>query len=179
MSGHSKWSQIKHKKGISDQKRSAEFGKLAQAITIAARDNPDPKTNARLKTAIEKARSLNMPNDNIERAIKRTADKSQGALEELVIELMAPGNIACIVTAITDSRNRTLAEIRAFAHAHGARIVNPGSLLWMFHKTIAPDGIAYVPNAPMPLEPATEKKLETFLSALDDLEDIQDVFINA
>ncbi len=178
MSGHSKWSQIKYKKQLSDQKRSAEFAKLSRAISIAARGNPDPKTNARLKAAVDKAREFNMPNDNMERAIKQTSEKSDASLKEMTLEILAPGNVACIVIAITDNQNRTISELKTLAGKFQARIVNPGSLIWMFKKIATPAGIEYIPNAPIPPDPENEQQLEAFLSTLDDHEDIQDVFTN-
>jgi YebC/PmpR family DNA-binding regulatory protein len=131
VSGHSKWSQIKHKKAISDQKRSAVFGKLARAITLAARGNLDPKTNIHLKAAVDQARAANMPLDNIERAIQRTTDKSQAALDEIRIEALGPGGIAIVISAITDNRNRTLAELRKLLSDHNTKVVTEGSLDWM------------------------------------------------
>ena len=135
MSGHSKWSQIKHKKAIADAKKGAAFGKIARAIALAARDNPDPSSNLRLKAEIEKARAVNMPSDNIERAIKRVSDKSAAALTEIQLELIGPGSAAIIVTAITDNSNRTLNELKQIATRAGARIAGQGAVSWMFKKT--------------------------------------------
>lgn len=136
MSGHSKWAQIKHKKATSDQQRGRTFSKLGRAITIAARGNPDPKGNARLRTAIEAARRANMPSENIERAIARVSEPSGGQLQELRIEILMPGNIAFIVTSITDNKNRTMGELRVIIDAHHGRLVEPGSLSWMFDQSM-------------------------------------------
>src|SRR3989344_6006311 len=103
MSGHSKWSQIKHRKAITDKKKAQIFGKVAKAISVTARENPDIKTNIKLKSLIDQARTLNMPNENIERLIKRAKEKSESAFQELQIEAIGPGNIAIIITAITDN----------------------------------------------------------------------------
>lgn len=135
MSGHSKWSQIKHKKAVTDAKRGALFGKLARAITVAAKDNPDPETNNRLKDEITHARAANMPSDNIERALKRVSEKDAVALTELQMEFLGPGNVALIVTAITDSRNRTIGELKTIAARHGGSLAAPGSISWMFSRT--------------------------------------------
>jgi YebC/PmpR family DNA-binding regulatory protein len=134
MSGHSRWSQIKHKKAITDSKKSQLFGKIAKIITIAARDNPDPSTNQKLKTAIEQARSFNMPNDNIDRVLKRASTRSEAQLYELTIEAIGPGNASLIITAITDNKNRTFGEIKTLLSKNNGRIVQEGSVSWMFKK---------------------------------------------
>ncbi|MBX4211695.1 MAG: YebC/PmpR family DNA-binding transcriptional regulator [Candidatus Yanofskybacteria bacterium] len=175
MSGHNKWAQIKHKKALTDKKRSAEFGKLAQAIAVAARDNSDPKTNMKLKAIVEKARSMNMPNENIERAIKRVSDRSANALEELVIEIITPFNIACIATAITDNRNRTLNELRTLVASFNARMAESGSLMWMFKR----NGAEFEPTYQIPLNSEHQVSLQNILEALDDHPDVQDIFTNA
>lgn len=134
MSGHSKWSQIKHKKAASDAKKGVLFGKLARAIALAARDNPDPTTNQRLRDEIARARSVNMPNGSIERALKRVADRDAAALSELQLEFIGPANTAIIVNAITDNSNRTVSELRQIASRHGAHAASPGSVSWMFKR---------------------------------------------
>ena len=135
MSGHSKWSQIKHKKAATDAKRGVLFGKLARAITIAARGNPDPETNNRLHDEIGRARAANMPNESIARAIKRVTDKDAAALEDLQLEFIGPGNTALLVTAITDNGNRTIGELRALAAPLGGSPASPGAVTWMFTRT--------------------------------------------
>lgn len=166
MSGHSKWSQIKHKKAISDQKRSAAFSKLARLVTIAARGNPDPKTNMRLKAAVDQARSANMPMENIERAIQRTADKNEATLDEIRIEALGPGGAAIVISAITDNRNRTIAELRALLSNHGTRVVAEGSLNWMLK------------GEPVELMDQHREALMVLLEALNDLDDVQTVTTN-
>ncbi|MEK7194649.1 MAG: YebC/PmpR family DNA-binding transcriptional regulator [Patescibacteria group bacterium] len=166
MSGHSKWSQIKHKKAISDQKRSAIFGKLARLITIAAKGNPDPKTNMRLKAAIDQARAANMPLDNIDRAIQRITDKSQALLDEIRIEALGPGGTAIIISAITDNRNRTIAELRTLLSSHGAKVVAEGSLNWMLRAE------------PIEIPVDFRKANLVLLEALDDMDDVQTVTTN-
>ena len=134
MSGHSKWSQIKHKKAATDKKRGQLFGKLARTIAIAARENPDPETNFRLRSAIENAQVLDMPSANIERVLRRVISHEQAELFDLIVEVIAPGNTALIITAVTDNGNRTMAELRMIAVRYDSRIADPGSLLWMFRK---------------------------------------------
>ena len=132
MSGHSKWSQIKHRKAAADAKKSALFGKLARAISVAARGNPDLQTNLRLQAEVQRARAVNMPSDSIERAIRRVADKDAATFHEVQVEFIGPGGVAVVVSAITDNSNRTIMELRRIATDHGARTADAGSAIWMF-----------------------------------------------
>ncbi|HUO75913.1 MAG TPA: YebC/PmpR family DNA-binding transcriptional regulator [Candidatus Paceibacterota bacterium] len=175
MSGHSKWSQIKHKKAASDARKSAAFGKLSRAISVAARDNPDPATNVRLKNEIDRARAANMPIDGIERAIRRVADKRAATLTEIQLEFIGPGGVAIVASGITDSTNRTINEVRQIATHAGVRMVERGGASWAFRRT--PDGME--PIAPVTLEPTDRQHLESFLESLDEHEDIQDIWTNA
>ncbi len=137
MSGHSKWSSIKHKKGAADAKRGQLFTKLARAIQVAARDGGgDPAANAALATAIQKARDASMPKDNIERAIAKGAgnDADAAAWESAVYEGYAPGGVAVLVEALTDNRNRTGSEVRHRFGRHGGSLGEPGSVAWNFDK---------------------------------------------
>src|ERR1041384_2491371 len=137
MSGHSKWSSIKHKKGAADAKRGKLFTKLARAITVAARDgSPDPDGNPALATAIQKARDASMPKDNIQRAIDRGSGvgADAGAIERILFEGYGPGGAAILVEALTDNRNRASADVRhAFTKHHGS-LGEPGSVAWIFEK---------------------------------------------
>jgi YebC/PmpR family DNA-binding regulatory protein len=135
MSGHSKWSSIKHKKGAADAKRGQLFTKLAKAITVAAREGGgDPDSNPSLATAIQKARDESMPKANIERAIDRgTGDGPDAvAVERIQFEGYGPGGAAVLVEALTDNRNRTSAEVRHAFTRHGGSLGEPGSVAWMF-----------------------------------------------
>lgn len=135
MSGHSKWSSIKHKKGAADAKRGQLFTKLAKAITIAAREGGgDPDGNPALATAIEKAKAQSMPKANIERAIDRgTGEGADAAIvERIQFEGYGPGGAAILVEALTDNRNRTSAEVRHAFTRHGGNLGEPGSVAWMF-----------------------------------------------
>ena len=137
MAGHSKWSKVKRFKGALDTKRAALFSKLSREITIAARTGGgDPDGNARLRSAILSARAQSMPNDNIDRAIKRGTGEGTEAqhFDEIVYEGYAPGGVAVIVEAATDNKNRTAAEIRSiFSRNHG-NLATSGSVSYMFHK---------------------------------------------
>src|SRR3989304_8364903 len=112
MSGHSHFKTIQHKKGLADAKRSQMFSKLANEITLAAKEGEDPEANPRLRTVMEKAKDANMPTENVERAIKRATGEGAGQLQEMLVEAYGPGGIALLISAITDNKNRTIGEIR-------------------------------------------------------------------
>lgn len=136
MSGHSKWAQIKHKKAVTDAKKGQLFSKLVREIMIAARESGEnPETNYRLKAAMERARSLGLPKDNITRAIARaTGGGEAGALQEFLYEATAPDGIMILIRGITDNKNRTLASIKQILLPYNARIADPGSVAWSFQK---------------------------------------------
>jgi YebC/PmpR family DNA-binding regulatory protein len=148
MSGHSKWSSIKHKKGAADAKRGQKFTKLAKAITVAAREGGgDPDANPGLATAIQKARDESMPKANIERAVDRGTGEGPDAVvvERIQFEGYGPGGIAVLVEALTDNRNRTSAEVRHAFTRNGGSLGEPGSVAWMFetHGVVVVDGERY------------------------------------
>jgi YebC/PmpR family DNA-binding regulatory protein len=148
MSGHSKWSSIKHKKGAADAKRGKLFTKLARAITVAARDGgPDPDGNPALATAVQKAREASMPKDNIQRAIDRGGGigSDAAAIEQILFEGYGPGGAAILVEALTDNRNRTSADVRHAFNKHHGNLGEPGSVAWIFEKrgVVVVDGERY------------------------------------
>jgi YebC/PmpR family DNA-binding regulatory protein len=159
MSGHSKWSTIKRKKGAADAKRGALFTRLSREIVIAAREGGgDPDTNFRLRLAVDKARSENMPKENIERAIRRGTgeDKDGGAFEQITYEGYASHGVAVMVETVTDNRNRTVSDLRhAFTKA-GGNMAEPGAVSWQF------DRVAYFsfPSSAMDFEKAFELGIE-------------------
>ena len=137
MSGHSKWSSIKHKKGAADAKRGKLFSKLSRAIIVAAREGGgDPDGNLALQNAVEKARSYSMPKDNIERAIAKGAGEgTDGAIFETVVyEGYGPEGVAVIVEALTDNRNRTASEVRHLFSKHGGNLGATGAVAWQFER---------------------------------------------
>jgi len=136
MSGHSKWSQIKHKKAKTDAARGKAFSKVTRLITVAARQGGgNPETNASLRIAIQKAREMNMPQENIEKAIKRGTGELEGVnYEEVIYEGYAPGGVAVMVEATTDNRNRTTAEIRHIFSRRGGTLAESGSVSWIFER---------------------------------------------
>ncbi len=135
MSGHSKWSKIKRKKGSADAARGRLFTKLIKEITIAAKQGGDPKGNPRLRAAIDEAKGMNMPNDNIVRAIKRGTGELEGqTLEEVTYEAYGPCGVAILIDVVTDNRNRTTGEIRHVLSRHNGTLGNQGSVAWQFQS---------------------------------------------
>jgi len=137
VSGHSKWSSIKHKKGAADAKRGKLFSKLSRAIIVAAREGgPDPAANLALANAVEKARSYSMPKENIERAIARSsgADTDAQAFETVLYEGYGPNGVALIVEALTDNRNRTASDVRHAFDKHDGNLGGAGAVAWLFER---------------------------------------------
>lgn len=170
MSGHSKWSTIKHKKGAADAKRGKLFSKLIKEITIAARiGGGDPDSNPRLRTVVDKARTANMPNDNITRAIKKGTGELEGTTyEEAVFEGYGPGGVALYIQTLTDNRNRTVAELRHLLSKMGGNLGESGCVAWMFSQ----HGILTFDRSV-----GEEKLMEIALEAgADDIEEEDDVF---
>lgn len=147
MAGHSKWKQIKRKKAITDNKRAANWTKLIREITVAAREGGgDPAGNPRLRLAVDTARSANMPNDNIDRAIKKGTGELEGvAYEEITYEAYGPAGVALMIEATTDNANRTVADIRLALSRTGGNLGQSGSVAWMFDRKgqILLDGSRY------------------------------------
>jgi YebC/PmpR family DNA-binding regulatory protein len=144
MSGHSKWASIKHKKAITDARRGQQFTKLARAISVAAREGgPDPESNFTLAAAVQKARDLSMPKENIQRAIDRGAGVGGdgAAIERVVYEGYGPAGAAILVETLTDNRNRTGSDVRHIFDKHGGSLGEPGSVAWVFEKR----GVVLVP----------------------------------
>lgn len=134
MSGHSKWSTIKREKGAKDAKRGAVFTKIGNQIAIAARSGIDPTMNSALALAIERAKQANMPNNNIQRAIDRVADKNAAVMEEATYEGYGPGGIGIIVETATDNKNRTYPEVRSAFTKNGGSMAEPGSVAFQFTR---------------------------------------------
>jgi len=176
MSGHSKWAQIKHQKGAADARKSKEFSKLSRLISIAARKGENPEMNPELRSAIEKARSQNMPLDNIERAIKRGAGKITGesTLEQIRCEAYGPAGVAMIIDVITDNRNRSISEIKHLLNEYGGKLGEPGSAIWAFDYK---DGL-WKPKIKIEVLKEDKEKLDKLIRALDENEDVQNIYVN-
>ncbi len=159
MSGHSKWSTIKHKKAAVDAKRGKIFSKIAKEITVVARNGGgDPATNITLRTLLQKARSANMPADNIDRAIKKGTGELEGAaMEEIMYEGYAAGGVAVIVHALTDNRNRSAAEVRNVFNKHNATLAGQGSVTRSFQRK----GVIYVDVSGISEERLMEQAVES------------------
>ena len=136
MSGHSHYSKIKHKKSITDAKRGQVFSKMARVIAIATREGgADPETNSKLRLTIEQAKAINLPKDNIERAIKKGAGETgEARLEEVLFEAYGPGGIAIIIEGITDNKNRALGEIKKILNEYNGKLAGEGSVKWLFER---------------------------------------------
>ena len=172
MSGHSKWSTIKRKKGVADDRRGQLFTKLAREIIVAVREGgPNPEANFRLRLAVQKARDNSMPLDNIERAIKRGSGRTEGAsLVEMVLEGYGPNGVAILVQALTDNRNRTLQDVRNIFTRHGGNLSESGSVAWLFDS----QGLITVPTNS---QDAEELALQAIDAGADDVK-IEDTFID-
>ena len=174
MSGHSHWAGIKHKKEITDQKRGKVFSKLLSLISAAAKDEPNPDFNPRLRTAVTKAKDAGVPADNIERAIKRASEQAEG-LEELTFEAYGPGGAAILIEAISNNRNRAVQEVKTILRDRGGKWAETGSVQWAFEKK---DG-EWTAKFPQELGDAEERaKLASLLEALEDNDDVQNVYTN-
>lgn len=237
MSGHSKWSKIKRKKGASDEKRGKIFSKLSKEISVAARQGGDPDFNFQLRLAIDRAKAENMPKDNIDRAVAKGAGGGEGGeLKELIYEGFGPGGIAVIIVAYSDNPNRTGSEIKHILSRNNGSLSGPGAVMWQFEKfgvlrtqikdnrlkikdkelelieegmedmkededegviftkvenlqkvkdVMDKEGIGvesadieYVAKEEKELNPEDEKKLERLMEALDESDDVSEVFTN-
>lgn len=175
MSGHNKFSKIKHVKAKNDAQKSKAFGKLVRLITVEAKKAHGVLTSPGLATAIEKARKENMPNDTIDRAVKKAMTDNSADMESTIYEAYGPGGIAILVDVLTDNRNKAAQEIKHILSMHEVALAAPGSASWAFQKTHE----GWVPSTTMPLEDADIEKLSTLVEALEDNEDVQNVFTNA
>lgn len=177
MSGHSKWSQIKHQKGATDAAKSRTFSRFGRLITIESKKANGNLTSPGLSSAIERAKAANMPKDTIDRAIAKGNSKDAGALDSVAYEFYGPGGSAIIVSALTDNKNRTTQEVKHLLTKNGYELGTPGSALWAFTKM--PDGSS-VPNEPlMDVSGDDETKLAQILEILDEHEDVQAIITNA
>lgn len=181
MAGHSKWAQIKRKKGIKDQEKGTVFTKLSKLISLAVSEGAsitDPERNIKLRLAIDKAKAQNMPKDTIERAIQKGRGLERDALKEVVYEGFGPDGTGFIVHATTDNSNRTYSEVRHAFDRNGGKIGVPGSLQYMFKIEHTPEFTC------TPLFPVTVKSdksiddIVVLMSALEMLDDVQQVFTN-
>jgi YebC/PmpR family DNA-binding regulatory protein len=177
MSGHSKWSQIKRQKSVTDAAKSRTFSRFARLITSESKKAAGNVTAPGLSSAIMRAKAVNMPKDNIDRAIAKGISKDSGDLEHITYEAYGPGGTAILIDTITDNKNRTTQEIKHLLSLHGVELANPGAASWAFSKS---PGGAFMPNEPlMDVTEDSEEALARILDALDEHDDVQRVFTNA
>lgn len=173
MSGHNKWSKIKRQKEKTDAEKSKIYGKLVRMISVEAKLSNGVMSPG-LKTAIEKAREANVPNDNIERALKR-ANESENDLETIIYEAYGPGGSALIIEALTANRNKAAQEIKHILSAHGITLASIGSATWAFEKT----NEGWLPKTTVELQEKEGLELENIVDELEANDEVQNVFTNA
>ncbi len=175
MSGHNKWSKIKHKKAATDAAKSKVFGKYAQLIALESKKCGGDVNSPSLRNVLERAKKEGMPKANMERAVAKGAGAGGSDFEEVIYEAYGPGGIAIIIEAITDNKNRTTPEIRHTLSKQGLELAASGSATWAFTKTSE----GYEPNTNTEINEADEEKLEKLMEALNDHDDVQNVYTNA
>jgi len=175
MSGHNKWSKIKHKKAATDAQKSKVFSRLVKLIQVESKRAGGNVDDPGLRTIIEKAKKENMPKDNIERAISKGAGSDSIALESITYEAYGPGGVALIIESLTDSRNRAAAEVRHILSKNGYELAAQGSALWAFTR----NGSEWEATTTTPIDDEVGEALETLIEQLEECDDVQEVFTNA
>lgn len=174
MAGHNKWKQIKHKKAATDAVKSKVFSKHARFIALESKRAGGAMNAPSLKAAIERARKDNMPSENIDRAVKKGIGGEAGAIESITYEAYGPGGAAMMIDTITDSRNRTAAELKHLMSEQGLALAEPGAASWAFAK----EGMEWKAKTTMALSPEDMDKLSLVVETLLDHNDVQDVYTN-
>lgn len=175
MSGHNKWSKIKHKKGASDAKRSKIFSKHARLIAVESKKAGGTKSAPGLRAAIERAKGDLMPNENIDRAIQKGIGGVDEVMEEMLYETFGPAGTAILVSTLTDNKNRTSQELRHLLSKAGSALGAPGSSLWAFTKKEN----YFIPINPLSLSDEEGEKLAVLIEAIEEHDDVQDVYTSA
>ncbi len=175
MSGHNKWSKIKRQKEKTDGQKSKIYGKMVKLITAQARLAGGDVSSPGLRAAIEKAKSMNVPSDNIERAIKKFSEGG-AQMESVTFEAYGPGGCGIIVEALTDSKNRTTQEIKLILSHHDLALAGMGSVAWAFSHN---PGEEWIPTTTIPLSEEDGEKLSKLVDELEESDDVQDVYTNA
>ena len=174
MAGHNKWSKIKHKKAGTDAQKSKIFSRLAKLLAVESKKHGGDRNAPAVKSAIEQAKAVNMPAQNIDRAIKRGTEGNTESSEAITYEMYGPGGCAILINTLTDNKNRTAAEIRHIVTKNGYTVGAPGSAAWVFTN----QGGNITPNTTVPLSDADVKKLNTLVSDLQEQEDTQEIVTN-
>ncbi len=175
MSGHNKWSKIKHKKAATDAQKSKVFGKLARLIAVESKLAGGDNSSPSLRAAIEKAKKENMPSSNIDRAVKKGAGNDMAQMEAVLYEAYGPGGCALIIEGLTDNKNRTSAEIKHILSKNGLALAAQGSASWAFEKT----GEVWEPKTMAPINEEDKEKLGRVMDEFEENDDIQEVYTNA
>lgn len=175
MSGHNKWSKIKHQKGASDAQKSKLFGKLVRFITVEAKKAKGVLTSPGLVAAIKKAKESNMPNDTIDRAIKKATTDNSATMENITYEAYGPGGCALVIEALTDNRNKAAQEIKHILAKHGFTLAGIGAATWAFKK----EGGEWLAQTPVQISPEDGAVLQEIVGELEDNDEVQDVYTNA
>jgi YebC/PmpR family DNA-binding regulatory protein len=175
MSGHNKFSKIKHQKAKTDAQKSKVFTKMVKLISAEAKKAGGNLRSPGLVNAVEKAKKENVPNDTIDRAIKKATADNSAAMETITYESYGPGGVAIIIESLTDNRNKAAQEIKHTLSLHGSELAAPGSASWAFTKTHE----GWVANTTTPLEDADIASLEKLVEALEENDEVQDVYTNA
>lgn len=175
MSGHNKFSKIKHQKAKNDAQKSKSFGKLVRFIAMEAKKAHGNVKSPGLALAIEKAKKENMPNDTIDRAIKKATTDNSAAMENIMYEAYGPGGVAILIEVLTDNRNKAAQEVKYILSRNGSELAAVGSATWAFTKSHE----GWKANMTMPLEDDDIAKLETLVNELEENDEVQEVFTNA
>jgi len=174
MAGHNKWAQIKRQKGKTDKEKSRAFSKFSRLITLEAKRVGGDRNNASLIAIIDRARAINMPNDSIDRAVKKSTEQA-ATMEEAIYESYGPGGSALIIDTLTDNKNKAAQEIKHILSRNGYALAGMGAASWAFEKTA--DG--WTPNSTIELSDEDLAKLDTLVNELEENDDVQAVYTNA
>jgi YebC/PmpR family DNA-binding regulatory protein len=175
MSGHNKWSKIKHKKAVTDSKKSKEFSKLAKLIAVESKKVGGDTSSPNLRAAIDKARSQNMPGDNIKRAVAKGLSSKEVADSEVAYEAYGPGGVAIIISGLTDNKNRTASEIKHLLSKYQVELAARGSASWAFEQNSLGDWKA---KSTVSIQSGDKERLETITEALASHDDVLNVYTN-
>lgn len=175
MSGHNKFSKIKRLKAKTDAQKSAVFTKFAKLIQVEAKKAGGNVTSPGLKAVIDRAKAADMPNDSIDRAVKKAMGANEADMEAITYEAYGPSGVALIIEALTANRNKAAAEIKHILSENGTSLASPGSASWAFEKTAE----GWVPKTMIPINEEDSAKLEKLIDDLEENEEVQDVYTNA
>jgi len=175
MSGHNKFSKIKHLKAKNDAQKSKVFGKMVKLITTEAKSAKGNLSSPGLAAAIERAKKENVPNDTIDRAVKKALTDNSAQMESIIYESYGPGGVAILIEALTDNRNKAAQEVKHILSKNGFELASPGSASWAFHKT----NNVWSATSTMPLEEADIESLQKLVEDLEENDEVQEVYTNA